>query len=75
VRERMYRGYCAHNPQALAAARMMRDKRPLLMADLASVPGLDRGGVTKASAFLDQFFAQIATDAAASANIAGRCVG
>lgn len=75
VRQRKYRGFCAHNPAVVAAARAIRDKQPALLAEIAAIPGLDRGAAAQAHAFLQPFFAEIATDASLQANILGRCVG
>jgi hypothetical protein len=73
VRERVYRGYCAHNADALTVARQMRDARPQLMAAISSTPGLDPQRAAKAMAFLDGFFADIASDDAVNAKLLRRC--
>ena len=73
VRERVYRGYCAHNAEALAVARQMRDARPQMVAAVTSTPGLDPQRAAKAIAFLDGFFADIATDDAATNKVLRRC--
>ena len=73
VRERVYRGYCAHNADALAVARQMREARPQMMAAITATPGIDPQRAAKAIAFLDGFFAQIATDQAVSSNLLRRC--
>jgi hypothetical protein len=75
VRDRLYRGYCIHNGEALAAARQFRDMRPRMIAVLASVPGLEPRTQQRAAAFLNGFFALDASDAAAQANILSHCVG
>jgi hypothetical protein len=75
VRERVYRGYCAHNADALAVARQMREARPQMMAAITSTPGIDPQRAAKAIAFLDGFFADIATDDAANSKLLHRCVG
>lgn len=66
VRQRVYRGLCADNNEAFAVARQMREARPQLIAAIAATPGLDTGSQRKAVAFLDGFFADIATDQAVS---------
>ena len=73
VRERAYRGYCAHNAQALQVARQMLAMRPQLTAAITSVPGLDPRSASKASAFLDGFFADIASDDSVNAKLLRRC--
>ena len=74
VRERVYRGYCAHNAEVVAAARQMREARPQLVAAVTSTPGLDPQRAAKAIGFLDRFFADIASDDAVRANLLRRCV-
>ena len=73
VRQRVYRGYCADNAQAIEVARQMRAARPQMMAEITSTPGLDRQRAAKAIRFLDGFFADIATDDAVSARLLRRC--
>ena len=73
VRQRFYRGYCAHNAQAMAAARQMRELRPQMMAEITSTPGLDPARASKAIAFLDPFFADISSDVAVSERVLKRC--
>jgi hypothetical protein len=73
VRERVYRGYCVHNAEALAAARQMRNSRPQLLAALASTPGLEPATQARAIKFLDGFFAQIASDDAVNSRLLSRC--
>ncbi|HEY8434267.1 MAG TPA: hypothetical protein VIK68_06600 [Sphingomicrobium sp.] len=74
VRERVYRGYCAHNAEALTIARQMRGARPQLTAAITSIPGLDSRSTAKATAFLDGFFADIASDDIVTAKLLKRCV-
>jgi hypothetical protein len=73
VRERFYRGYCMHNNEVLAAARQFRDARPQLLATINSTPGLDARSQQRAVAFLEPFFADIATDASVSAKLLAHC--
>ncbi|HEX5257276.1 MAG TPA: hypothetical protein VFW35_00675 [Sphingomicrobium sp.] len=75
VRERVYRGFCAHNADALAVARQMRAAQPQLMAAITATPGLDPQRAAKAISFLDGFFADIATDDAVNSRLLRRCVG
>ena len=74
VRQRVYRGYCAQNPQVLAAARQMRDSRAQMIAVVTSTPGLEPSTQSRATRFLDGFFAEIASDEAVNANLLRRCV-
>ena len=75
VRQRVYRGYCVHNREVLAAAAQMRSARPQMLAALGATPGLDPRTLQKAQAFLEPFFAQIATDADVSAKLLKVCLG
>ena len=74
VRQRMYRGYCAHNAQVMAAARQFRDARSQLIATIAATPGLDPRAAQRAAAFLDPFFTDIASDASVSAKLLSHCI-
>ena len=73
VRQRVYRGYCADNAQAIEVARQMRGARPQLTAAITSTPGLDPQRAAKAIRFLEGFFADIATDDAVSSRLLRRC--
>lgn len=73
VKQRKYRGYCAHNQAVLSAAKLMREKQGAMMAELAAIPGLDRNSAAKAAAFLQPFFNEIASDAAIQSAILSRC--
>ena len=75
VRQRLYRGYCAHNQYVVAAAREMRAARPQILGVLGQVPGLEPATQQKAAAYLDKFFADIATDESVGTKVLNRCVG
>ena len=74
VRRRLYRGYCMHNAEAVAAAAEFRAKRPELMAVLASIPGLKEGSRSKAAAYLEGFFSDIADDERVRSRVLRTCV-
>ena len=74
VRDRMYRGYCIHNAQALAAAAEFRAKRGEMLGVLASIPGIDEGKRRGAAAYLDKFFSEIATDADVTKRVLRTCI-
>jgi hypothetical protein len=61
VRQRLYRGYCAHSAQAPAVASEITAKRGELIALLGTVPGLDERNRARAAAYLDAGFNDIAT--------------
>jgi hypothetical protein len=74
VRQRVYRGYCIHNAQVLAAARQMRAERPQIIAALSQTPGLEPKTQARAIGFLDDFFSDIASDESVSDKLLKRCV-
>lgn len=74
VKQRVYRGYCLHNPQVVTAARQFRDARPQLIAAITSTPGLEARTQQRAIGFLDGFFADIASDQAVDSRLIKRCV-
>jgi hypothetical protein len=75
VKQRLYRGYCAHNSYALIAAQQIRAAEPQLLATLSQVPGLDPRTQQRAAKYLGGFFADIATDATVGGKILNRCLG
>jgi hypothetical protein len=74
VRERLYRGYCIHNADVMAAARQIRDARPQILAVLTQVPGLEPKAQARAASYLSGFFTDIATDASLGSKVLNRCV-
>jgi hypothetical protein len=74
VRERRYRGHCIHNMQAIQVAAEFRAKRPELMAVLDSLPQLETGRRQSASAYLDGFFRDIATDGDVAKRLLNTCI-
>ncbi|HEX5238720.1 MAG TPA: hypothetical protein VFW39_09690 [Sphingomicrobium sp.] len=74
VRQRVYRGYCAHNADVIAAARQIREDRPQLIAAITSTPGLEPQTQARAIAFLDRFFADISSDQSVTTKVTNRCV-
>lgn len=75
VRNRRYRGHCLHNAEALAAAAEFRARRGELLAQLASVPGLEEGRRRAAAVYLDGFFRDIADDESVRDRLLRTCVG
>lgn len=74
VRQRLYRGYCMHNGEAIAAARELRAARPQLIAAITSTPGLEPKTQQRAIAFLDPFFADVSTDQSVTGRVLNHCV-
>ena len=74
VRQRAYRGYCAHNGEALAAAVQIQAAKPKLLAVLAATPGLEQRTIERASAFLEPFFADIASHESVQKKVLRDCV-
>ena len=75
VRQRLYRGYCSHNAEVLAAARDMQARRGAMLGALNSVPGLDAKTRASADAYLGRFFADIANDQTTTAKVLRTCIG
>jgi hypothetical protein len=73
VRQRQYRGYCAHSPQGLEAAREMVAARPRMVAAITQTPGLSTRLQSSAIAFIDKFYAEIASDSGTAA-VLRKCV-
>jgi len=74
VRQRRYHHYCIHNPQVVEVAAEFRARRAELQAVLTSIPQLDEGRRRTASAFLDGFFRDIATDDDVTKRVLKDCV-
>jgi hypothetical protein len=74
VRERRYHHYCIHNPQVIQVAAEFRAKRGELLAMLASIPQLDDSRRRSASAYLEAFFRDIATDQDVTKRVLRDCV-
>lgn len=74
VKERLYRGYCVHNAEAVSVAAQFRQARPQILGVLSEVPGLDPRTQARANGYLAGFFADIGTDAALDAKVLKRCV-
>ena len=60
VRDRLYRGYCVHMPQANAVAAQMAARQVELTGVLATVPGMDAKTQARGVAFLNGFFTDLA---------------
>jgi hypothetical protein len=56
VRQRNYRGYCAHINQARAFAAQLSPRRAEFLSVFATVPGLDARNLRSAVAYTNDFF-------------------
>jgi len=74
VRTRRYRGYCAHNAEAQAAAAEFRAARATLLAVPGAIPGLSARNRDRAVAYLSRFFDDIGDARAVSSNLLGTCL-
>ncbi len=74
VQVRHYRGFCVHNPQAQTAASEMLAARAAVLAELDAVPGLDGEVRARKSAYLAEFFDDIATPQKVGKNLLSSCV-
>ena len=60
VRDRLYRGYCVHMPQANAVAAQLAGRQAELTGVLATVPGMDAKTQARGAAYLAGFFTDLA---------------
>jgi hypothetical protein len=74
VRTRRYRGFCSHNAHAHVAAAEFLRARGAIMAALAEVPELEASARRGAEAYLERFFADIATPQAVEQNLLRTCL-
>jgi hypothetical protein len=74
VRQRQYRGYCGMNGEAYFVAAQFRAARPRMMAALASTPGLEQRTIQRATAYLDGFFADIASNDTVKEKVLKSCL-
>ena len=74
VRQRLYRGYCVHNSDALAAARQFRAEQPRIVGVLAQIPGIEPKTRQRATNYLQGFFNDIGSDATLGSRVLNRCV-
>ncbi len=75
VRQRMYRGYCRHNREALAVAADFRARRPAIEALYAQMPAMSERTRGKAVAYLSGFFRDIASDESVRGKLFKTCIG
>jgi hypothetical protein len=61
LRERNYRGYCMHIDQARAFAAQLSPRRAEFLGVFAEIPGLDQRNQSRAAAFIDGFFSDVAS--------------
>lgn len=73
VRERVYRGFCAFNVLIPAEAARMRELRPAMEAEIASIPGLDAKTKDKMLRYLASGFGDIADTGAIERNLLRNC--
>ncbi len=59
VRQRLYRGYCAHISQARAIAAQVAARRAQFLGVFATIPGLDPREQGRAAEYLRGFFADV----------------
>lgn len=74
VRDRVYRGYCAHNAQVRAAAAEFRAKQGQLIGVLSTIPGLEDRRRTSSAAYLATFFRDIGTDEDLARRVLKSCI-
>lgn len=74
VRQRRYRGFCAHNQQAQAIAAEILGQRAAILATLNEQPELAAGPRQSAAQWMERFFADIATPADVERNLLRNCL-
>lgn len=74
VRDRRYRGYCAHKTEAQSVAARILADRPKYFAVLDETPALDPGALRTADTYLGRFFDQLAADPALT-GLFHTCIG
>ncbi len=75
VRNRVYRGFCAHNAETREAAADFLSHRNAFNQAVAGVPGFSDASINKATRYLDGFFDEIATEAGIEKNLIRKCRG
>lgn len=73
VRQRLYRGYCAHNGQLPEAIALFQSKREALNAVIEGETRLSADRRQTARRYLDSFFDVIGDPAAVQRQLTGRC--
>jgi hypothetical protein len=73
VTERLYRGYCKHNPQVVKAREMMIAQRESLVSRFESDPLLRSGPQKRAARFLNRSFDILESDGRFNREIIRRC--
>ena len=61
VRQRTYRGYCAHMAQAREIAAQLSPRRAEFTGVFATIPGLEAREQAKAASYIDAFFNDLAS--------------
>ena len=74
VRQRHFRGYCRHSAEALSEAAAIRSRRDELLGIIARIPGLDQSAGRSATAYLQRFFEDIATDESVRSKLLKTCL-
>ena len=74
VRDRSYQGYCWLNNDAIAVAAEFRARRPAIAAMYGQIPGMTERTRRKAISYLDEFYAEIATDEGLRSKILKKCL-
>jgi len=59
VRQRAYRGYCAHTAQARAFAAQIAQRRAEFIGLFATIPGLDARNQARSASYIQDFFADV----------------
>ena len=74
VRTRRYRGYCVHNAQLPALAAEFRSKRAELLGTMSQIPHMEERTRSRAAAYLEGFFADIADEQSVARKLLRTCI-
>jgi hypothetical protein len=74
VRERRYRGFCRHNDEAVAYAAELAGRRTEVLAVLDEIGPLEDRVRSRAKAYLDSHFRELADKERTATRIAQRCL-
>ncbi len=73
VRDRLYRGYCAHNDYLPAAIALFQSRREAINAVIAAETRLSEGRRQNARRYIDAFFDVVSDPANVQRELIGRC--
>ncbi|MEM8772091.1 MAG: hypothetical protein AAGD92_10620 [Pseudomonadota bacterium] len=73
VRQRRFRGFCAHNEETMAAAKALRARKAEFLTVIEQTKGMRDAARLKAANYLESFFDAIETDEKIEKNLLSDC--